>query len=89
MEPLIPPMESVDDSAARLNTARRLRAPLMGRSILSVSSLDDQNNLGYFNQESSSSNDDDGILLYNKRRIGVPLLGRRWIQKKRRGPLFG
>ena len=89
MESLIPSMESIDDGPARLNAGRRLRAPLMGRSILAVSSFDDQDNLGYLNQESSSSNDDDGILLYNKRRIGAPLLGRRWISKKRRVPLFG
>ena len=83
-------MESVDDGVGRLNTARRLRAPLMGRSVLSASSFDDRDNFGYLNQESSSSNDDDGILIFNKRRIGIPLLGRRsWIPKKRRGPLFG
>ena len=89
MESLGSTMEGVDEGIGRLHPARRLRAPLMGRSLLSPSSFDEHENFGDLNQESSSSNDDDGLLIFNKRRLGKPLLGRRWVSKKRRGPLFG
>ena len=88
MESLISPIQSADNEASRPSVARRLRAPLMGRSLLGISSSNDD--AGYLNNESSSSgsNDDDLVLLH-KRRPGAPLFGRRWISNKRRGPLFG
>ena len=61
----------------------------MGRSLLSVSSSHD-GDVGLINDQSDSSNvSDDDLVVLNKRRNGAPLFGRRWIPKKRRGPLFG
>ncbi|CAF0937981.1 unnamed protein product [Rotaria sp. Silwood1] len=74
----------------RLNTIQRLRAPLMGRSLLSVTptNVDDGS---FINDVSSNSNaSDDELVVLTKRRHGsVPLFGRRWIFGKRRGPLYG
>jgi hypothetical protein len=89
-ESLISPIQSADNEAGRPHVARRLRAPLMGRSLLSVSSPDDEDDI--LNSESGSSSlsdDDNEYLVLNKRRHGVPLFGRRWVPTKRRGPLFG
>jgi len=63
----------------------------MGRSLLSASPSDDDDDVGFINHEldSSSVSDDDDLIVLNKRRHNVPLFGRRWIPKKRRGPLFG
>ncbi len=90
MESLVSPVQSPDNEAGRPNVARRLRAPLMGRSILSVVPSNDDD-VGLINNESDSSSvsDDNDFIVLNKRRHGVPLFGRRWIPKKRRGPLFG
>lgn len=90
VESLISPIQSADNEAGRPSIARRLRAPLMGRSILSLPSSNDDD-VGYINNESDSSsgNNDDDLVVLNKRRNGVPLFGRRWVLKKRRGPLFG
>lgn len=90
VESLISPIQSADNEAGRPNIARRLRAPLMGRSILSLPSSNDDD-AGLINNESdssSASNDDDLVVLH-KRRNDVPLFGRRWALNKRRGPLFG
>jgi hypothetical protein len=89
VESLISPILSADNAAGRPYIARRLRAPLMGRSLLSIIPSDD--NVGLINHESDSSSvsDDDNLVVLNKRRYGVPLFGRRWIPTKRRGPLFG
>ncbi len=92
MESLVSPIQSPDNEAIRPNIARRLRAPLMGRSLLSVpsSNNDDDDVINYLNDElSSSGSDDDHLIFLNKRRYGVPLFGRRGIHGKRRGPLFG
>ena len=91
VESLISPIQSPDNEAGRPNLARRLRAPLMGRSLLSVPQLNNDDDINYFNNEASSSSasDDDDIIVLNKRRNRVPLFGRRGIVGKRRGPLFG
>ena len=90
VEALISPIQSADNEAGRPNIARRLRAPLMGRSLLSVSSPNDDD-IDFFNNDSGSSSrsDEHESVVLNKRRPGVPLFGRRWIPTKRRGPLFG
>jgi len=90
VELLVSPIQSTDNEAGRPNVARRLRAPLMGRSLLSVSPSKNDD-VGLINNESDSSsvNDDVDIVILKKRRPGVPLFGRRWLSKKRRGPLFG
>jgi hypothetical protein len=92
VESLVSPIQSPDNEAGRPNVIRRLRAPLMGRSLLSVPSFNNNDDFNYLNNEASSSSasDDDGDLVFlNKRRNGVPLFGRRGVFGKRRGPLFG
>ncbi|CAF2735229.1 unnamed protein product [Rotaria sp. Silwood2] len=76
----------------RLHTIRRLRAPLMGRSLLpTIQKNDDDDDDDFINDVSSTSNmNDDELPVVTKRRHGsVPLFGRRWILGKRRGPLYG
>ncbi|CAF2348222.1 unnamed protein product [Rotaria sp. Silwood2] len=75
----------------RLHTIRRLRAPLMGRSLLPTIQKNDDDDDDFINDVSSTSNmNDDELPVVTKRRHGsVPLFGRRWILGKRRGPLYG
>jgi hypothetical protein len=92
VELLISPIQSPDNEAGRPHLARRLRAPLMGRSLLSIPSFNNDDGTNYLTNEASSSSgsdDDDDIILLNKRRNRVPLFGRRGTLEKRRGPLFG
>ena len=90
VESLVSPIQSPDNEAGRPNVARRLRAPLMGRSLLSVSATnDDDTNLINNESDSHSDSNDDQLVVLNKRRHGAPLFGRRWMPLKRRGPLFG
>jgi len=75
----------------RLPIARRLRAPLMGRSITTAKTTVDGGIRLIHNKSAgnSSSNENEPIHL-SKRRYGLALLGRpRWFTLKRRGPLFG
>ena len=68
-------MKSSESDTARPHVARRLRAPLMGRSA-DLASLDDDS--------------DETGLDFDKRRLNQIFLGRRrMINPKRRGPLFG
>ncbi|UJR27518.1 hypothetical protein I4U23_008802 [Adineta vaga] len=85
------PSQSPDNDVGRPNVAQRLRAPLMGRSLVSLPNTE-HGTINLKNMESNGSNsasDDEQFVVLNKRRYGAPLFGRRWINTKRRGPLFG
>ncbi|CAF0900424.1 unnamed protein product [Adineta steineri] len=90
VESLGSPFQHSDNQIGRSNSARRLRAPLMGRSILSVSETNDDNN-HHSNNEWYRQNHNDGenSVVLKKRRYGAPLFGRRWAPATRRGPLLG
>jgi hypothetical protein len=90
VESLVSPIKNDEIESGRPIAARRLRAPLMGRSLLSVSAADDDD-VDLKNNESDrhSDSDENKLVVLNKRRHGAPLFGRRWIPLKRRGPLFG
>ena len=86
---LASPVEMFDRDDGRANIARRLRAPLFGRALLSISSDFDAFDTDDHPAESHSQSDEDRVALMNKRRPNVPLFGRRGSVVKRRGPLFG
>ena len=86
---MISPIQSADNEANRPHVARRLRAPMMGRSLLSVMSGNGDTDMTNNESSGSTNSDEDQMFYLNKRRQGVPLFGRRWIPTKRRGPLFG
>jgi len=72
----------------RLPTTRRLRAPLMGRSITKI--LDDDVDIIPNQSNGFNASDENEFIYLNKRRNGLALLSRRkWLPFKRRGPLFG
>ncbi|CAF0804530.1 unnamed protein product [Adineta ricciae] len=90
VESLVSPINSPDNDAGRPYFARRLRAPLMGRAptLLTIDEISNQKYTESASSSSSASNDEQPVQL-EKRRPGAPLFGRRWINTKRRGPLFG
>lgn len=66
----------------RFVIARRLRAPLMGRSVTIESHKDFILNTNHSDEDTSHQLD--------KRRYGLTLMNRRkWMSLKRKGPLFG
>ncbi|CAF1563619.1 unnamed protein product [Rotaria sp. Silwood1] len=78
-----------DIETAKPHAARRLRAPLMGRSIMSILN-DDDFDLSKNDTNDIYSNDENELMKLNKQRLLLALLNRpRWIDSKRRGPLFG
>ena len=79
-------MQRADYDGARANVVRRLRAPILGRALLSITSEIDEFDSEDHESNGNSHSDEDRV---NKRRPNVPLFGRRWIPVKRRGPLFG
>jgi hypothetical protein len=75
----------VSSELGRKNVARRLRGPLMGRSIMPT--LDD--NVDLINNDSLNSDENETINL-SKRRYSFAILSRRkWLNSKRRGSHYG
>lgn len=73
---------SYESGKRRFPVARRLRAPLMGRSIV----IESDNDIDI----TANHSDSNEIQHLDKRRYGLTLLGRRkWMSLKRKGPLFG
>ena len=84
---MISPIQSADHEVSRPHVARRLRAPLMGRSmpVLSTDVID----VMKVNSDSINRDDEESVH-QNQRRYSVALLGRGgWTNSKRRGPLLG
>lgn len=82
--------QNSNNELRRFPAARRLRAPLMGRSIKTTLNDDDDKNLIENQSNDINNNDENKSININKRRYGITLLGRRkWMALKRRGPLFG
>jgi hypothetical protein len=81
---MMSPVENDDNQGARMDIAERLRSAFIVRSLLPGLPKTDERDL-----KISSNSEEDESLSIHKRRQGVPLLGRRWIPTKRRGPLFG
>ncbi|CAF1234954.1 unnamed protein product [Rotaria sordida] len=86
----VSPLRRDNHEIRRLHAIRPLRAPLMGRSLSPVISInaDDDN---FINDISNNSKfiDDELVVLAKRRQGGAPLYGRRWIRNRRRGPLYG
>ena len=78
-----------DRDGGRANIARRLRAPLLGRALLSISSEFDTFESDDRESHPESQSNEERLVLLHKRRPNVPLFGRRGSPVKRRGPLFG
>ncbi|CAF1109279.1 unnamed protein product [Adineta steineri] len=85
-------MRTPDNEARRLYSARRLRAPLMGRSITTTAlhtDDDDDSDLSKSDSNGSSNSNENELITLDKRRSYAVLGGRRWVNSRKRGPLFG
>ncbi|CAF1124726.1 unnamed protein product [Rotaria sordida] len=84
-----PFLQSPDIETPKLHVARRLRAPLMGRSIITPLN-DDTFELIKNDTNDMNSSDEYDIMKPNKQSLLLALLKRqRRINSKRKGPLFG
>lgn len=83
--------QNPDNEVIRLPIARRLRAPLMGRSITTAkTTVHGGIHLIQNKSDGNSSTNENEPIHLNKRHYGLALFGRRdWFTFKRRGPLFG
>jgi len=72
------------NEVARSNIARRLRAPLMGRSVTTTKGETDLTN------DLNGNNDENEFINLSKRRYIVAFISRRRLMNpKKKGPLFG